>query len=160
LSSTIRDKEELITQLTQFRQQEIRAIVEVGKTSRQQLRDHSERIFREYSHKIHAELEEMKTNLSTTNLEADVRNDQTRVQTLSKESTDRIHELLSNITKRLPDVAREKVSVIEGDLVDAQSEVKALLDQQLSKMRADLEVIGNASAAKLEQSTSAQQLKF
>lgn len=160
LTSASRDKEELITQLSQFRQAEIRSIMEVGKTSRQQVRDHADRLLKDCSSKIRAELENIRTTISAANLETDVRNDQTRVQNLSKECADRINEMLNSFSKRLPDLAREKMGIIDVDVVQAQAIVEDVLEEQLSKLRADLDLISNASAAQLEKCNSAQQLKF
>lgn len=160
LSSANRDKEELLMQLAQFRQSEIRSIMEAGKSIRQQVKEQSDRLFKEYSQRIRASLEEIRSTLSTANLEADVRADQVRVQNLSKECADRINEILNNFNKRLPDLAREKMSLIEVDIVQAQSIVEDVLEEQLSKLRTDLDQVATASSAQLEQCMNAQQLKF
>lgn len=160
LSSASRDKEELLTQLSQFRQAEIRSIMEVGKTCRQQVREQSERLFKEYSARIRAVLEEVRHTISAANLDVDVRNDQQRVQTLSKECIERINEMLNNFNKRLPDLAREKMSIVDVDVVQAQGVVEDVLEEQLSQLRSDLDLIANASAAQLEQCSQAQQVKF
>ncbi len=160
LSTASRDKEELITQLVQFRQAEIRSIMEAGKTSRQQVRDHSERMFRDYSSKIRTELDALRSTLASANLEADVRNDQNRVQNLSKECGDRINELLNSFTRRLPDLAREKLGIIDVDVVQAQAVVEDVLEEQLSRLRDELDLISNASVAQLENCMQSQQVKF
>ncbi|MBX9725096.1 MAG: hypothetical protein K2X81_27075, partial [Candidatus Obscuribacterales bacterium] len=160
LTSASRDKEELLTQLSQFRQSEIRSIMEVGKTCRQSVREQSDRMFKDYSSKIRTELDAIRLIISTANLDADVRADQTRVQNLSKECVDRVNELLNSFTKRLPDVAREKMSVVDVDVVQAQAVVEDVLEEQLVALRGELDTIANTSAGQLEQCLQSQQLKF
>ncbi len=160
LTSASRDKEELLTQLSQFRQSEIRSIMEVGKTCRQGVREQSDRMFKDYSSKIRTELDAIRLIISTANLDADVRADQTRVQNLSKECVDRVNELLNSFTKRLPDVAREKMSVVDVDVVQAQAVVEDVLEEQLVALRGELDTIANTSAGQLEQCLQSQQLKF
>lgn len=160
LSSASRDKEELLMQLTQFRQNEIRSIMETAKGIRQQLRDQSERMFKDYSLKIRANLEEIRSSISSANLEADARSDQIRVQNLSKECIERINDLLNSFTKRLPDLAKEKMSIIEADIVQTQAVVEEVLEEQITKLRNDLDLISQASAGQLEQCYSSQQVKF
>ena len=160
LTTASRDKEELLTQLSQFRQAEIRSIMEVGKVSRQQVRDQSERLFKDYSNRIRNELDAIRTTISSANLDTDVRGDQVRVQNLSKECIERVNDLLNSFTKRLPDLAREKMSVVDIDVVQAQAVVEDVLEEQLNNLRIELESIGSASGAALEQAISTQQLKF
>lgn len=160
LTSASRDKEELLTQLSQFRQSEIRSIMEVGKSIRQQTKEQCDRMFKDYSARIRAELEEIRATISAANLEADVRGDQVRVQALSKECIERVNELLNSFSKRLPDLAREKMSVIEVDIVQAQAIVEDVLEEQLTKLRDELDSISTQSASQLEQCNSSQQLKF
>ncbi|MBX9688069.1 MAG: hypothetical protein K2X27_15285 [Candidatus Obscuribacterales bacterium] len=160
LTSASRDKEELITQLTQFRQSEIRSIMEAGKIGRQQVREQAERIFKDYSARIHAELDEIRHIISAANLDADVRTDQSRVQTLAKECVERVNEQLHNFSKRLPDLAREKMAIVDVDVVQAQSVVEDVLEEQLSRLRSELDLISAASGAQLEKCSAAQQLKF
>ena len=160
LSSASRDKEELLTQLSQFRQSEIRSIMEVGKALRQQTREQSERMFKDYSTRIRAELDNIRATISAANLDADVRGDQVRVQTLSKECIERVNELLNSFSKRLPELAREKMSVVDVDVVQAQAIVEDVLEEHLTKLRVDLDTIASAASSQLEQCISAQQLKF
>lgn len=160
LNSASRDKEELLTQLSQFRQSEIRTIIDVGKNIRQQVRDQSERMFQEYSARIRSELDDIRQTISAANLDADVRGDQTRVQNLSKECVDRINELLDSFSKKLPELAREKMSIVDIDVVQAQSIVEDVIEEQLARLRSDLDAIAAASAAQLENCSSSQQMKF
>lgn len=160
LSASARDKEELIMQLSQFRQSEIRSITETAKGIRQQVREQSERLFKDYSSKIRATLDDIRTTVSSTNLEADARSDQMRVQNLSKECIERISDLLNSFTKRLPDLAREKMSIVEADIMQTQAIVEEVLEEQIGKLRNDLDLISKASAGQLEQCLSAQQVKF
>lgn len=160
LSSASRDKEELLTQLSQFRQSEIRSIMEVGKSIRQQAREQSEKMFKDYSARVRAELDNIRATINAANLDADVRGDQVRVQTLSKECIERVAELLNSFSKRLPELAREKMSIVDVDVVQAQAIVEDVLEEHLTRLRVDLDAISTASGKQLEQCLSAQQLKF
>jgi hypothetical protein len=160
LTTANRDKEELLTQLTQFRQAEIRAIMDAGKIARQQVRDQSERMFKDYAARIRADLDSIRSTINATNLEADVRGDQARVQNLSKECVERVNELLSSFTRRLPELSREKMSKIDVDIVQAQSIVEDVLEEQLTRLRNELETMGGNSGAAVERAMSNQQLKF
>jgi hypothetical protein len=160
LTTASRDKEELITQLTQFRQSEIRSLMETGKTSRQQVREQAERLFKECSGRTRTELDSIRATLAAANLDADVRSDQTRVQNLAKECSERVSELLSSSTRHLPELSREKMTLVDSKLAQAQSTVEDLLAEQLSVLRGDLEAIGRTSSATLEKAMSNQQLKF
>lgn len=160
LTTASRDKEDLLTQLTQFRQSEIRNIIEASKTSRQQVREQSERLFKEFASKTRVELDAIKATLASANLDADVRLDQGRVVALSKECSERVNELLNSFSKRLPELAREKMTLVEGDVVQAQSAVEEVLEEQLSNLRLELESIASTSVSSLDHVLSTQQVKF
>lgn len=160
LSSSTREKDDLITQLAQFRQSEIRTILDVGKTSRLQAKSEAARLFGEYSSGIRNELEEMKALVAAMKTDADVKADQARVSALSKECTERIAEMLATYLRRLPEISRDKLTVVESDIVQSQSKIELVLESQIGQLKDDLAAISNASARELEQTTDAQQIKF
>lgn len=160
LSSATREKDELVTQLSQFRQSEIRTILDVGKSSRLQAKNEANRIFSEYSSTIRGDLEEMKALVAAMKTDVDVKADQAKVSALSKECTERIAEMLSNYLRRLPEVAREKLSVVESDILQSQTKIELVLESQLGQLKDELDVIALNSSRELEQTTDAQQVKF
>ena len=160
LSSSTREKDDLITQLSQFRQSEIRAILDVGKSSRMQAKSEANKIFADYTSTIKTELEEMKALVAAMKTDIDVKADQAKVSSLSKECTERIAEMLSNYLRRLPEVSREKLSVVESDILQSQTKIELVLESQLGQLKDELEVISHNSSRELEQTSDAQQIKF
>ena len=160
LSSATGEKDDLITQLSQFRQSEIRTILEVGKTSRLQAKNEAAKLFGEYSAGIRGNLEEMKSLVAAMKTDSDVKADQARISALSKESTERIADMLGTYLRRLPEISREKLGIVDSDIIQSQSKIELVLETQLGTLRDELEIISTASNRELDQTTDAQQVKF
>lgn len=159
LSSSTRDKDKLLTELSRFRHEEVRALTTIGQECRAKLNDQSRRFVEDNAGRIRTELNVVRSTVNALKSDAEIEADRAKVARLSAECSQRIHDLFATYIKRLPEIPREKMETATQVTSKVTSDTERNLSKLLDQLRTDLDAVSKVSTRELARHTAVQQEK-